>query len=100
MHSGYGHHFPVNLIVFGPQGNSEGDAVAAISATATSALEQLEAAVNMSLELLEISGDVASPDMLAADRLVAAAAQRAATMTKALDVASTQRLGSEEARKQ
>ena len=47
----------------------------------------------MSIELLDSGGDPASPEMLAADRLVAAAAQRATTMTKAFDVASTQRPG-------
>jgi hypothetical protein len=67
----------------------ESDAVAAISTAANSALEQLEAAVNMSLELLESSEDVASAELLAADRMVAAAEQRSLAMLKALDVAST-----------
>ena len=64
-------------------------AVAAISLAASSALEQLDSAVRMSLELLEANEDVASTEMLAADRMVAAAVQRATTMTKALDVASS-----------
>ena len=67
----------------------ESDAVAAISTAANSALEQLEAAVNMSLELLESSKDVASAELLAADRMVAAAEQRSLAMLKALDVAAT-----------
>jgi hypothetical protein len=73
----------------GDSGSEESDAVAAISTAAGSALEQLEAAVNMSLELLESSEDVASADLLAADRMVAAAEQRSRAMIKALDVASS-----------
>ncbi len=68
----------------------ESEAVAAISAAANSALEQLEAAVNMSLELLESTEDVASAELLAADRMVAAAEQRSLAMLKALDVTASQ----------
>lgn len=57
-----------------------------MSGAASNALERLEAAVSMSMDLMETSADPASPELLAADRMVAAAAQRAAAMTKALDV--------------
>ncbi|KAL4535302.1 hypothetical protein Ndes2526B_g06200 [Nannochloris sp. 'desiccata'] len=73
----------------GGSDREESDAVAAISTAANSALEQLEAAVNMSLNLLESSGDVASAELLAADRMVAAAEQRSLAMLKALDVAAS-----------
>lgn len=70
------------------KGSDHDDAVAAISSAANSALEQLEATVAMSMKLCEESEDPGSPELLAADRLVAAASQRAAAMSKALDVAS------------
>lgn len=79
--------------------DSDGDAVAAISTAADSALEQLEAAVNMSFELLEGNDDAGSTELLAADRLVAAAARRAATMTKAREVAASPRLTAKGGRK-
>ena len=44
------------------------------------------------MELLEGAADPASPELLAADRLVAAAAQRAAAMGKALRAASELKL--------
>ena len=73
----------------GGGGGGGGGAVAALSSAADSALEQLEMAVEMSLELMESSSDVASVELLAADRLVAAAAQKASIMTKAFDVAAS-----------
>lgn len=70
-------------------GGEEDDAIATVSSAASNALDRLESAVNMSLNLMETSADAASPELIAADRVVAAAAQRAAAMAKALGVLSS-----------
>jgi hypothetical protein len=49
----------------------------------------------MSADLQGSLDDPASPELLAADRVVAAAAQRAAVMVKALDAAASSKLISE-----
>jgi hypothetical protein len=56
-----------------------------ITRAADKAMKQLDAAVSRSFDLLSQSVDPAAPELLAADRQVAAAAKRAATMNKALD---------------
>lgn len=60
---------------------------ASISRAADKAMHQLDAAVSRSLDLLGATADPAAPELLAADRLVAAAAKRATTMNRALDAA-------------
>lgn len=60
---------------------------ASISRAADKAMQQLDAAVGRSLDLLGATADPAAPELLAADRLVAAAAKRATTMNRALDAA-------------
>lgn len=67
---------------------SNGDSAVSTLVSATeNALDQLRDAVSTSLDLMEESEDPASPELLAADRLVAAAAKRVAAMTQALNVA-------------
>lgn len=61
--------------------------VATISKAADKAMQQLDDAVSRSLDLLGNSSDPAAPELLAADRLLAAAAKRATTMHKALEAA-------------
>ena len=73
----------------GESSGEEDEAYAAVSAAATKALDRLEQAVGMSMNLVESSADAASAEVLAADRVVAAAAQRASAMTKALDMMAT-----------
>ena len=73
----------------------EAETLAAISRAADRALQQLDAAVTASMELLDGS-DPASPELLVADRVVAAAARRATAMTKALDAAGQQLLLSDQ----
>lgn len=60
---------------------------ASISRAADKAMQQLDSAVTRSLDLLGATADPAAPELLAADRLVAAAAKRATTMNRALDAA-------------
>lgn len=60
---------------------------ATISKAAQKAMQQLDSAVSNSIDLLAATSDPAAPELLAADRQVAAAAKRAATMNKALDAA-------------
>ncbi|KAL4458565.1 hypothetical protein ABPG75_013430 [Micractinium tetrahymenae] len=60
---------------------------ASISRAADKAMQQLDAAVTRSLDLLGATADPSAPELLAADRLVAAAAKRATTMNRALDAA-------------
>lgn len=67
-------------------------AAAAISKAADRAMQQLDSAVSKSLDLLTGTNDPATPELLAADRQVAAAARRAATMNKALDAAKEAKL--------
>lgn len=77
-------------------GDAEGSAALdAITSAADRALDQLDAAVVMSADLQGSLDDPASPELLAADRVVAAAAQRAAVMVKALDAAASSKLISE-----
>lgn len=64
------------------------DPVATLTRVAEVALSDLDRAVTSSLELLDTIDDPASPAMLAADRKVAAASQRLATMSRALDAAT------------
>lgn len=63
-------------------------AVEAISRATDKALVQLDAAISMSLDLMRHASDPACVELLAADRMVAAASHRAMTMSKALDAAS------------
>lgn len=49
------------------------------------AMQQLDKAVGRSMDLLASSADPAAPELLAADRLLAAAAKRATTMHRALE---------------
>ena len=72
--------------------DDEAEAIAAIGRAAHRALKQLDEAVTTTMEMLDVSSDPASPELLAADRVVAAAARRATTMTKALDAVGTQKL--------
>jgi len=64
------------------------DPVATLTRAANVALSDLDGAVTSSLELLNTIDDPASPAMLAADRKVAAASQRVAAMSRALDAAT------------
>ncbi len=54
-----------------------------------SSLQELDLAITESMKLLDAEGSsgVATPAMIEADRMVAAAARRAAAMSKALDAA-------------
>ena len=61
--------------------------VSTISKAADKAMQQLDEAVSRSLDLLGTGNDPAAPELLAADRLLAAAAKRATTMHKALEAA-------------
>lgn len=65
------------------------DPHAALMLVAEGAMDELDAAVTSSFELISQGIDPADPDMLAADRKVAAAAQRAAAMKKAVDATAT-----------
>lgn len=71
---------------------AEDAALAAITRESERAMQQLDTAITSSWELLDGAPDPADPDLLAADRLLAAASQRAAAMAKALDAAAAQRL--------
>ena len=55
-----------------------------MSAATEAALAELSAAVERSLDLLDTIQDPTAPEVLAADRVLAAASQRAAAMTAAL----------------
>lgn len=67
--------------------------LAAITRESERAMHQLDAAISSSWELLEgVEVDPADPRLLAADRRLAAASQRAQAMYKALDAAAAQRL--------
>ena len=68
------------------------EAAAAISKAADKAMQQLDSAVSKSLDLLSVTNDPATPELLATDRQVAAAARRVATMNKALDAAKEAKL--------
>lgn len=52
---------------------------------AATAMKQLDVAVERSMDLLASQADPSAPELLAADRLLAAAAKRATTMNRALD---------------
>ena len=65
--------------------DEDAETVTVITRAADKAMKQLDAAVSRSFDLLSQSTDPAAPELLAADRQVAAAAKRAATMNKALD---------------
>lgn len=65
---------------------------ASISKAADKAMQQLDAAVTRSMDLLGTTADPGAPELLAADRLVAAAAKRATTMNRALDSAKEAKL--------
>ena len=52
-------------------------------------MQQLDATVSASLQMIEEGADPADPDLLAADRQVAAAAQRAAALSRALEAAAS-----------
>ncbi|PRW59906.1 carbohydrate-binding module family 20 [Chlorella sorokiniana] len=67
--------------------DEQAQVVATISKAADKAMQQLDDAVSRSLDLLGTSNDPAAPELLAADRLLAAAAKRATTMHKALEAA-------------
>lgn len=67
--------------------DEQAQVVATISKAADKAMQQLDDAVSRSLDLLGNSSDPAAPELLAADRLLAAAAKRATTMHKALEAA-------------
>lgn len=68
--------------------DDDDDPVATLTRVANVAFSDLDGAVTSSLELLDIIDDPASPAMLAADRKVAAASQRVAAMSRALDAAT------------
>lgn len=69
------------------QHNNGDSAISTLASAAENALDQLRTAVSTSLDLMEECEDPASPELLAADRLVAAAAKRVTAMTQALNVA-------------
>jgi hypothetical protein len=71
------------------QVDEEEAAAMTLSSAADRALQQLDDVVASSMDLAERLDDPTSPEMLAADRLVAAAAQRATALTRALDAAVT-----------
>ena len=58
----------------------------AVAAARTRALEDLDQAISQSLDLLSSASDPAAPEVLAADRVIAANARRALTLMKALQV--------------
>ena len=60
--------------------------LAAVAAARTRALEDLDQAISQSLDLLSSAPDPAAPEVLAADRIIAANARRALTLMKALQV--------------
>ena len=60
--------------------------LAAVAAARTRALEDLDQAISQSLNLLSSAPDPAAPEVLAADRIIAANARRALTLMKALQV--------------
>ena len=62
--------------------------LAAVAAARTRALEDLDQAISQSLDLLSSASDPAAPEVLAADRIIAAHACRALTLMKALQVPS------------
>lgn len=62
--------------------------MAAITTAANKALDQLDDAVSMSVDLMDRTEDAASPELLAADRMVAAAQRRATALGRALDASA------------
>ena len=59
-----------------------------MAAARTRALADLDQAISQSLDLLSSAADPAAPEVLAADRVIAANARRALTLMKALQVPS------------
>ncbi|KAK9822642.1 hypothetical protein WJX81_002600 [Elliptochloris bilobata] len=68
----------------GPAERAEDVELAAVAAARTRALADLDQAITQSLDLLSSAADPAAPEVLAADRVIAANARRALTFMKAL----------------